>query len=318
MLDAIWNPQSSLASYGGRGIVPYEVRLSQSAEWALTEGSLFFEGRGSVQESLARIVKRLEDRGVPYAIAGGMALFLHGYRRFTEDVDILVTREGLQRIHAELDGLGYLRPFAGSKNLRDTVSGVKIEFLIAGEYPGDGRPKSIAFPNPDESAEVRNGMRVLDIAQIVSLKIASGITGQGRSKDLADVEELIKALSLPEALSETLHPYSRERYLEIWRGVHGTPKRYLLLWPKTERTSQARTMDELIEASDSNTDVLIAMHADGVALEAEPDPARDHFRLVTFDRAAAGRHGLQEETEFWGIDDKQTSNQDSPGSEAAK
>ena len=63
------------------------------------------------------------------------------------DVDILVTREGLSVIHAKLDGLGYVPPFSGSKNLRDAEHGVRIEFLIAGEFPGDGKPKPVAFPN---------------------------------------------------------------------------------------------------------------------------------------------------------------------------
>jgi hypothetical protein len=35
-----------------------------------------------------------------------------------------------------VEGRGYLPPFAGSKNLRDTESGVRIEFLVAGDYPG--------------------------------------------------------------------------------------------------------------------------------------------------------------------------------------
>ena len=34
------------------------------------------------------------------------------------DVDILVTREGLKTIHERLEGLGYVPPFTGSKNLR--------------------------------------------------------------------------------------------------------------------------------------------------------------------------------------------------------
>ena len=72
----------------------------------------------------------------------------HGFRRFTEDVDILVTRDGLKAIHAHLEGLGYVPPFTGSKNLRDTEHGVRIEFLIAGEFPGDGKPKPVAFPGP--------------------------------------------------------------------------------------------------------------------------------------------------------------------------
>ena len=77
-----------------------------------------------------------------------MALFGHGLRRFTEDVDLLVTHESLKEIHQQPEGLGYLPPFRGSKNLRDTETGVKIEFLVTGDYPGDGKPKPVAFPDP--------------------------------------------------------------------------------------------------------------------------------------------------------------------------
>ena len=66
-----------------------------------------------------------------------MAMFYHGYRRFTEDVDILVTREGLKEIHRQLDGLGYVPPFAGSKQLRDAELGVRVEFLVTGGFPGE-------------------------------------------------------------------------------------------------------------------------------------------------------------------------------------
>ena len=107
---------------------------------------MHFEKERAVHKALRRITRRLDESGIPYAVAGGMALFFHGYRRFTEDVDILVTREGLQTIHAELEGRGYLPPFTGSKNLRDAEFGVRIEFLVAGEYPGDGKPKPVAFP----------------------------------------------------------------------------------------------------------------------------------------------------------------------------
>ena len=125
----------------------YEQLLSQNLSWAMTEGSLFFEGRGGVQETLRRIAKQLDDLGIPYAVAGGLALFAHRYRRFTEDVDILVTAAGLKRVHQELDGRGYVRPFAKSKNLRDAETKVKIEFLVTGQFPGDGKPKPIAFPD---------------------------------------------------------------------------------------------------------------------------------------------------------------------------
>src|SRR5437870_13347655 len=97
----------------------YEQRLTADTRWALSEGSAFFDGKGAVQNALRKVTQRLNDLHVPYAIAGGMALFQHGVRRFTEGVDILVTREALQTIHDALEGLGYLPPFQGSKNLRD-------------------------------------------------------------------------------------------------------------------------------------------------------------------------------------------------------
>ena len=100
----------------------------------------------------------MNELGIPYCVAGGMALFQHGYRRFTEDVDILVTREGLKEIHSRLDGLGYLPPFPRSKNLRDTENGVRIEFLVAGDFPGDGKPKPLAFPDPTAAGTLSQGI----------------------------------------------------------------------------------------------------------------------------------------------------------------
>src|SRR5258708_5922499 len=120
-------------------VTPYEQQLRANPRWALREGSMHFEKESKVYASLLRITKRLDDLGVPYALVGGMAMFLHGYRRFTDDVDLLVTAAGLELIHEKLEGLGYLPPFAGSKQLRDTENGVRIEFLVAGAYPGDGK-----------------------------------------------------------------------------------------------------------------------------------------------------------------------------------
>src|SRR5437879_5044883 len=126
----------------------YEQQLDRDRRWALLEGSMHFEKESAVHKTLQRIAHKLDELGIPYTIAGGMALFFHGFRRFTEDVDILVTRDGLAAIHEQLEGRGYLPPFAGSKNLRDADTGVRIEFLVAGEYPGDGQPKPVAFPDP--------------------------------------------------------------------------------------------------------------------------------------------------------------------------
>jgi hypothetical protein len=304
-------PISSISSHNPPATIadgnafPYEIQLSQSREWALSQGSLFFEARGRVHESFRRITNRLDELGIPYAVAGGMALFLHGYRRFTEDVDILVTREGLERIHQELDGRGYFRPFEKSKNLRDAESRVKIEFLVTGDYPGDGKPKDIQFPDPSDASEVQDGVHVLNIPQVISLKIASGITGQGRTRDIADVEELIKLLNLPESLTDSLHPFSRDKYIEIWRKLHSGKKRYLRLWRHNSLTSNARTIDDMIKALGAAASLeLQTMRDDGVTLDPEGGTSDDYAYLITTDPAIAKKYGMEEESEYWGLDEQ--------------
>ncbi len=204
-------------------MVVYEQLLDRDPWWALKEGSMHFEKESAVHKTLLKITRRLEQLGIPYAVAGGMALFFHGYRRFTEDVDILVTREGLRLIHERLEGLGYVPPFAGSKNLRDAESGVRVAFLVAGDYPGDGQPKPVAFPDPAAAGVDIGGVHFLRLPTLVELKLASGMTNPRRAKDLVDVQELIDKLRLPESFAEELHPFVRDKYREIWTVLHNTP-----------------------------------------------------------------------------------------------
>ncbi len=138
-------------------------------------------------------------------------------------MDILVTREGSKKILDSLEGLGYVPPFAGSKNLRDAESGVRIEFLIAGDYPGDGKPKPVKFPDPAEVAVKIGDMRFLPLPTLIELKLASGLSNPRRARDLVDVQELIDALDLPESLAEQLNPMVRDKYRELWSIVHSNP-----------------------------------------------------------------------------------------------
>jgi hypothetical protein len=189
----------------------------------MDEGDRHFQHGSQVFKTMRKIARRLDELGVPYAVAGAMSLDAHGFRRLTVDVDILVNREGLQAIHQKLEGLGYVPPFAGSKNLRDAEYGVRIEFLIAGEFPGDGKPKPVAFPDPANVGVEIGGIRYLNLPSLVELKIASGMTNPGRLKDLADVQGLIKAIDLPSEFAQELNPYVRDKYLELWRGIQESP-----------------------------------------------------------------------------------------------
>jgi hypothetical protein len=201
----------------------YEQHLDRDLGWALKEGSMHFEKESAVHKTLQAIARSLDELKIPYAIAGGMALFFHGYRRFTEDVDILVTPEGLKEIHRHLEGRGYVRPFTGSKNLRDAEYGVRIEFLTTGDYPGDGKPKPVAFPNPEASSVEIEGIRFLRLDTLIELKLASG-TAPGRRRDLADVQELIRLLKLPADFAARLDPSVRDLYNELWAEIQSIPQ----------------------------------------------------------------------------------------------
>ncbi len=53
-----------------------------------------------VHKTLRAIAAKLDQLGVPYAVAGGMALVAHGYDRTTVDVDILLTAEQHAKVRA--------------------------------------------------------------------------------------------------------------------------------------------------------------------------------------------------------------------------
>jgi hypothetical protein len=278
--------------------VPFERMLDNDWGLAMSEGDQFLQGAGTVHETLGRLTKRLDELGIAYAIAGGMALYAHGFRRVTEDVDLIVTKDDLRLIHQKLDGLGYLRPFEASKNLRDVHSKVKIEFLITGEFPGDGKPKPISFPDPRNAAEVRSGIQVLQLPRLVELKLASGMTGAGRTKDLGDVEQLIQLLNIPRDFSNQLHEYVRPRFLEIWDAMHKTARRYVHLWRNKWLTSEAKSIEDMATALRFASEQLAAMQADGVVLETD-GVADDYAHLVTTDPEIAKKYDMQPEDEIF-------------------
>ena len=187
----------------------------------VAEAKRFFMGQADVQLALERLVRALDEMEVPYAIVGALALNEWGYRRFTVDIDVLLTAAGLQRVKAALLGHGYVEKFPGSRGLRDTQAGVDIDVLLAGEYPGDGRPKPVVFPDPATAAVRGRRVALLPLAKLIEMKIASGLSAPHRLKDLADVLELIRVLSLPRETAETLDLSVRAKFDELWLAAQG-------------------------------------------------------------------------------------------------
>ena len=184
------------------------------------EAQRYFMGEGRLNNALTRLVNDLRDHDIDYVVIGALALLAHGYPRFTEDIDVIVSPEGLERFHSELIGLGYAPAFAGArKRLRSTLDGTPVELIAAGEYPGDGKPKPVCFPQPSEATVEIDGVKFPTLEKLIELKLASGMTAPDRLKDLADVQELIKLRSLSAEFAERLDPYVREKYLELLNAV---------------------------------------------------------------------------------------------------
>jgi hypothetical protein len=190
---------------------------SEAMFWAGVEhAGRFFKGDADVNHTLRKLVAALAEANVPYAIVGAMALNEYGSRRVTTNVDVLLTANGLATFKAHWLGRGYVEKFPGSKGLRDTENDVAIHVLLAGEYPGDGKPKPIRFPDPAEVAIPGKTGAFVPLPRLLELELASGMSAPHRLKDLADVIELVRAIHCPRELGDELDASVRDKFYELW------------------------------------------------------------------------------------------------------
>jgi hypothetical protein len=202
---------------GGRDILRTVSAATGSAVTRLREAEEFFVKKAPVQSTLERLAQRLDQEGIAYAVVRGMALNVHGYVRVTRDVDLLLTPAGLQAFERLCVGRGYAAAFPGArKAFVDAESRVPVEIITSDEYPGDGKPKAVVFPDPATSSVVIDGIRVVTLPTLVELKLASGLSAGHRLRDLADVQDLIVALELSEDLADSLDPSVRNEYRRLW------------------------------------------------------------------------------------------------------
>src|SRR5262245_64391213 len=127
---------------------------------------MFEQGRTPAQVSLRRLVKRLVKAGIVHAIMGGMAVYAHGHRRFTIDVDVLLTPEGLAEFKRRFVPKNYQPVLGRPRRFKDRLNGVTLDFLVAGRFPGSGQPGPIAFPNPQD---VRQTVGNIDYVKLITL-----------------------------------------------------------------------------------------------------------------------------------------------------
>ena len=195
------------------------AQIAENYRAALEQAARFSMGTADIQKAATRLVEALDELGIPYAIAGGLAVAAHGHVRMTVAVDVLLTEDGLRRFKEHRLGRGWVEKFPGSRGMRDAVAGVDVDVILTGGFPGDGKPKEVSFPDPAEAGQDVAGARVLTLDRLIELKIASGMTAPHRLQDLADVISLIRANGLEPAFSARLSPSVRDKFEELWRAA---------------------------------------------------------------------------------------------------
>jgi hypothetical protein len=147
-----------------------------------------------VRQRLLRAAAALERAGVPYAVVGGNAVALWVSRvdeaavRSTQDVDLLIRREDLERAKNALSSAGFV--YRHVKSLDIFLDGPEakprdaIHLVFANERV---RPQD-AFVNPDiRESEQAEHFRVLSLEALVRIKLAVF-----RDKDRVHLRDLIE------------------------------------------------------------------------------------------------------------------------------
>jgi len=84
-------------------------------------------------DELVGVLQRLDEQRIDYAICGGIAVALHGYARFTKDIDLVILAEDTERVADALRPQGFVFPAgpipfdAGGPNERQIYRVSKLE-----------------------------------------------------------------------------------------------------------------------------------------------------------------------------------------------
>ena len=134
----------------------------------------------------------------------------------------LVDSRRVARTEGEALGRGDTEKFPGSRGLRDAEAGVNVDVCWRGSSRGTASRSLWCFPYPGSAVR---GQRValLSLPKLIELKLASGISAPHRLKDLADVLELVRQLSLPRSMAESLDASVRPSTEELWQAAQ-TPE----------------------------------------------------------------------------------------------
>lgn len=168
---------------------------------------------------LAKIAEILGVLRIPYAITGGMAVYVWGRPRFTADIDIVIEFGAkditlLTKALKQIDENGYVDAGSmrwaiernGEFNFIDSVSGIKIDFWVLGN---DEFSKSKL---QRKAAKIIDGRTVYFLSpEDLILSKLLWAKDSGSELQLKDVKSII-----------TFQKKMDLKYLRKWANIHNT------------------------------------------------------------------------------------------------
>ena len=140
-----------------------------------------------VRDAAIKTADQLNQLGIRYALAGGLAVGAYGYVRATVDVDFLVGEEAFEH-HGSV--------VAFKAGVPIEVDGVRIDYLS---------PASLG-PQLEEVLDhpaMNQGLAIVPVEVLIYMKLAAK-----RRRDLLDVVELVKAGADVKRVREYLQQYA--------------------------------------------------------------------------------------------------------------
>lgn len=155
-----------------------------------------------LEDMLARARRVTDVTGCP--VVGGIAVALHGWGRYTRDIDIY--SPDLWTTHEQLEAAGIMWD---AQHREHHLDGIPIHMVREDSLGG-----------PPERTSTIEGIKVISLKDLIRGKLTLGLEHLQRSKDLADVVELIRRVPLKKDFAPKLPPRLRAPFKALVDQVH--------------------------------------------------------------------------------------------------
>ncbi len=168
------------------------------------EALLLLEGRGAILSTAREVTEVLAASGLECAVIGGVATVLHGHVRSTSDVDVFLTKQD-DRVRESLEDAG----FAFDAAHREFRKGaVPVHLVFARQL------RTV----PSHFVQI-DGVRCVDLPDLVTMKLELGTTDLLRVQDIADVIGLIRANQLTSAFAAKIAKSVRPEFRKLVKAI---------------------------------------------------------------------------------------------------